>query len=254
MNTDRLRELYGKTSKHSNYQVLPGRLKALLGDENLETNSRWERERLSCMCSHCEFGQKMVGDIGGNTGFFTFELIEQGASEVNYFEGNEHHANFVREAAAQLNLADQIKVSHGYFSFDEESLKAIPKMDVLLLLNVLHHVGDDYGDQKMSIERALEDIAHSLCNVAAVANTLIFQLGFNWKGDRHLPLFENGTKSELIEFVRKASDGIWAVDQIAIPVREGEEVVYKKQDSENVRRDDALGEFLNRPLFFLSRV
>lgn len=34
------------------------------------------------------FEGKSVLDIGGNSGFFTFELIEKGAKKIHYYEGN----------------------------------------------------------------------------------------------------------------------------------------------------------------------
>jgi SAM-dependent methyltransferase len=217
-------------------------------------NSRWEEERLAYLLQHVDVTDKTVGDIGGNTGFFTFELIDQGAKDVYYFEGNQHHASFVAEAAAQLQLAERVHVANQYFSFDPESSDLEHRLDVLLLLNVLHHVGDDYGDQTMSAERGLDHISQSLRNIASCCQQLVFQLGFNWKGDRNACLFEHGTKAELIDFVRSAAAGIWNIDQIGIPVRVADKVVYQELNSQNIARDDSLGEFLNRPLFILSRV
>lgn len=254
MSAQRLEELYNNTSKHSNYQVLASRLRGLLGDDSIEVHSRWEEERLAFMTQHIDFAGKPFGDIGGNTGFFTFELLERGAQEAFYFEGNSHHAEFVQEAANQLNLKDQVHVSNGYFDFDSDSTDLQNKVDVFLLLNVLHHVGDDYGDQAISAKLSLEHIAQSLQAMASCCRQLVFQLGFNWKGNRNSCLFENGTKSELIEFVRSSVKDHWNIDQIGIAVRHDGQVVYEPLNSENIARDDSLGEFLNRPLFILSRI
>jgi SAM-dependent methyltransferase len=253
MNGQRLAELYHNTSKHSNYQVLASRLQQLLGPNEFQINSRWEAERLAYITQHVDVTDKVVGDIGGNTGYFSFELIDQGAQEVFYFEGNDHHARFVSEAALQLGLSDRIHVTNEYFLFEKDSPSLESRVDVLLLLNVLHHVGDDYGDPAISVERGLENIAASLRNLAICSKQLVFQLGFNWKGDRHSCLFEHGTKSELIGFVEASVAGFWKIDRIGIPVRVGDKIVYQNQDSENIKRDDSLGEFLNRPLFILTR-
>jgi len=253
MSAQRLEELYNNTSKHSNYQVLASRLRKLLNTSAFQVNSRWEGERLAYITQHVDVTGKVLGDIGGNTGFFTFELIEQGAKEVDYFEGNTHHANFVNEAASQLGLAEQVHVNKEYFSFEPGSPGLEHRVDVMLLLNVLHHVGDDYGDQAMSAQRGLDHIAQSLRNIATCCNQLVFQLGFNWKGDRDSCLFEHGTKAELIDFVESSVSGIWKTDHIGIPVRKADRIVYQELNSENIARDDSLGEFLNRPLFILSR-
>ncbi len=254
MSDQRLIELYHNTSKHSNYQVLASRLQKLLGPNEFEINSRWESERLAYINQHVDVAGKVVGDIGGNTGYFTFELIDRVPKEVFYFEGNEHHAKFVSEAAEQLELSERIHVTHEYFLFEKDSPSLKHRVDILLLLNVLHHVGDDYGDPAISVERGLENIASSLRNIAICCQQLVFQLGFNWKGDRNSCLFEQGTKSELIDFVRSSVAGVWHVDRIGIPVKIANQIVYQDLNSDNIVRDDSLGEFLNRPLFVLSRV
>ena len=46
MNTAPLLDLYQRTSKHSNYQVLAGALVPLLGSEALSVKSRHEHEHL----------------------------------------------------------------------------------------------------------------------------------------------------------------------------------------------------------------
>ncbi|TWU47535.1 Methyltransferase domain protein [Rubripirellula tenax] len=253
MGIQHLKELYSKTSKHSNYQVLSSRLRDLIGTGDLSVNSRSELPRLSYIAQRVDVAGKSICDIGGNTGFFTFELLDRGAKEALYFEGNVHHANFVREATAELQLLDRVQVKNQYFTFDDNSTCLEMRVDVLLLLNVLHHVGDDYGDQSMVMQRALEQIKESLLNIRDCAKTLIFQLGFNWKGNRELPLFKNGTKREMIDFIRSATAGVWNVDHIGIPTRKSGGIVYEDLSEQNIARDDSLGEFLNRPLFLLSR-
>ncbi len=254
MSTDRLMHLYQQTSKHSNYQILPSRLQTLIPGDPLEIRSRWERERLTFMTQHHDFRNEVVLDIGGNTGFFTFEVLEHGAKKVLYFEGNIHHAEFVNEAARQLGLDDRIDVANEYFQFNSNGNQLDEPIDTMLLLNVLHHTGDDYGDITMSKSRALEDIANSLKQVASMARTLIFQLGFNWKGNPELPLFPQGTKREMIDFVQEATRGVWHIDKIGIATGTREKAVYEEVSGANIARVDALGEFLNRPLFLMTRI
>ena len=82
-------------------------------------------------------------------------------------------------------------------------------------------------------------------------STLVFQLGFNWKGNRHACLFEHGTKAELIDFVTRGTAADWQVDAIGIAERHDGAVRYAPLSARNIVRDDALGEFLNRPIFVL---
>lgn len=246
----KLVELYNKASKHSNYQLLHPRLAGLFPHGEVQAKSRHEAERLAYFSRNVDLENKVVADVGGNTGYFTFGVLDHGAMHVNYFEGNLEHALFVETAAKQLSLSDRITVNARYVDFAHEGIGC--SADVILLLNVLHHVGDDYGSTSFDRADALAHISASLRNLARQAQFLIFQLGFNWKGDRNLPLFEHGTKAEMIRFVRTACNRAWEVNKIGVAQREHQGIVYRDLDSKNVERDDSLGEFLNRPVFILS--
>jgi SAM-dependent methyltransferase len=251
--TQQLIALYHQSSKHSNYQVLPKCLVDLIPSGHLQVNSRHEEARMTFFRQHVEFKGKTVVDIGGNTGYFSFEAIASGAKKVTLIEGNTHHSQFVDAAAKLTKLDDRIDVRNEYFEFADGTMNQTP-FDVMLLLNVLHHVGDDFDDPTVMRENALTLIARYLRGVAAVASTLIFQLGFNWKGDRNLPLFPNGTKRELVDFVIGAVRGTWDINAIGVATMVEDRILYTLLDDNNVKRNDALGEFLNRPIFVMSRV
>jgi hypothetical protein len=248
MTTIALRDLYEATSKHSNYQTLAPDVDRLLGVAPVPAKSRYERERFDFISRHVAFDGLHAADIGGNTGFFSFEMLRAGATRVDYFEGNVAHHDFVHEAARQLALEARLATHARYVEFTTSDL---PAVDCTLLLNVLHHLGDDYGDHSLSLDAAKASMLAPLATIARTSRTLVFQLGFNWRGDRHRPLFANGTKAELIEFVRRSSEADWDIDAIGIAVRDGEQITFRPLDEQNVQRDDRLGEFLNRPLFIM---
>ena len=250
-NLEELKVLYAKNSKHSNYQILSKRLSALIASDQIEVKSRYELERLNYVLDKVSLVGKSVLDIGGNTGYFTFEAIQAGAKSAHHYEGNAEHSEFVATASKVLGCDAKVAVTNGYFSFEDQSTS---KYDVAFLLNVLHHVGDDYGDAKQSIEDARKKIGEQLVSMAKIADTLVFQLGFCWKGNRETGLFENGTKKELIDFVISVSSGVYRMHSIGIPVRRDGIVSYEELDAENIERDDSLGEFLNRPLFVMKAI
>jgi SAM-dependent methyltransferase len=242
-----LLQLYQNTSKHSQYQVLPRRVQALLPQDRVSVKSRSEQERLDYLCSKLDVAGLRMADIGGNTGFFSFELLDRGAASVDYYEGNAEHCAFVSHAAHQLGLQDRLRTHHGYLHFEQP---AIPTYDAVLLLNVLHHIGDDYGDKGTRIEQVHDSIVGALRAMSRHARHLVFQLGFNWQGDPKRPLFIHGTKAEVIELVAGVAQDY---DTVAIGIAERHDgvVTYRDANPANLRRDDALGEFLNRPLFIL---
>jgi len=246
-----LKELYANHSKHSNYQILSEKLSQIIGKDEVEISSRYERERFNYIMNNINVKDKNVLDIGGNTGFFSFEALEAGANSVHYFEGDASHSAFVSKASESLGYGSRAEVTNGYYLFDSPSER---KYDITFLLNVLHHVGDDYGDNKISIESAKKTIGEQLRNVAQITEVMVFQLGFCWKGNRNLGLFENGTKSEQIDFVTSMSNGVFLLEQVGVPVKRDGKIVYADLDEVNALRDDSLGEFLNRPLFILRSV
>jgi hypothetical protein len=239
---------YSQNSKHAHYQVLPQALKKIIGYEEIYVKTRYEIERLTYVLEKIDVKDKEILDIGGNTGFFSFELLAKGAKKVCYYEGNKEHADFVKLAAKVLNLSGKIEVKNKYFSFGKNFAD---KYDIIILLNVLHHIGDDYGNKTIAIEKAKESILQQLNGLSSNAEIMVFQMGFNWQGNIKQCLFENGTKQEMIGFI---SDGIrdkWAISHIGIAEAVGDVVRYADINANNIPRNDKLGEFLNRPLFIL---
>jgi len=247
-NKNKLIPLYQEVSKHSNYQILASTLEKYIGKKSVNAISRYEKERLKYFLDNVKIQGKSILDIGGNTGYFSFEFLNHGASMVCYYEGNKTHSLFVNEAANVLNVNDRIDIRNEYFLCDESNKG---RYDVIFLLNVLHHIGDDYGDNSLSKEKALGSISRSLKNLMSKTDILVFQLGFNWKGNIELPLFNNGTKRELIDFVQDAITGYFEIISIGIAENISGIVSYKLLNNININRNDKLGEFLNRPIFIM---
>jgi hypothetical protein len=189
-------------------------------------------------------------DIGGNTGYFTFQALAAGASHVRYIEGNQTHAEFVQVASSVVDPGGSIQVTNRYYDFAAEEDEVV---DVAFLLNVVHHLGDDFGSKSVACHEAKELMITSVNRMARKCRRLVFQMGFCWKGNRNLLLFPNGTKQEMIDFVRAGTNGIWDVRVIGVAERDVNGISYGIPSQENLRRQDQMGEFLNRPLFVMER-
>ncbi|HBI60180.1 MAG TPA: hypothetical protein DDY31_03040 [Lachnospiraceae bacterium] len=194
-----------------------------------------------------DFSGKSVLEIGGNTGFFTFEILKAGACHVDYYEGNQIHAAFVRAASETLKTEDKLSVYSEYFLFEKEKNK---KYDVALCLNVVHHLGDDFKDINSKDTACMEMIA-SVNSLSEYADILIFQMGFNWKGDCKEPLFKDGTKKEMKLFLEEGTKDFWDIIFVGIAERKNNAIVYNEMDIDNSMRQDDMGEFLNRPIFIM---
>lgn len=246
--SENLLKLYKKSSKHSNYQTLNDEILGALGIGKSEVGSKYEKQRFDYIIEHTEIKDKSVLDIGGNTGYFTFESIKSGCSYVDYYEGNKSHAEFVNIAKDIYDSA-KVNVFSDYFAFDGEH-KAY---DVILCLNVVHHLGDDFSiadnmnEAKQKIKKAIQDMS-------SYGETLVFQMGFNWKGDREHCLFENGSKKEMEAFIEDAIDGYWEILNTGVAEKKDDTIVYCEKTEENNLRNDELGEFLNRPIFIMKSI
>jgi SAM-dependent methyltransferase len=246
MTTDRtaLRALYDARSKHSSYQLIHPTLLPHLGDAAALPAGKQEAQRQRWFERAVPMSGKSVLDIGANTGYFSFAALESGARHVRSQEGNAAHAEFIATAAAAAGVADRLDVVPAYFEFTRDADR---RFDVALCLNVVHHLGDDFGDGALSLAQARAKMLDAVNAMTAWTKTLVLQIGFNWKGDRHQPLFDGGEKSAVIEFVRAGTAAHWHIDEIVVAdAATGE---YVPADAGNLPRNDALGEFMNRPLF-----
>ncbi|RBP72688.1 class I SAM-dependent methyltransferase [Marinobacter nauticus] len=232
-------------SKHGMYQALHPTVSLLLGIENPVVGKK-EVERWDYMLANSTLSDKSVVDIGANTGFFSFSAVEAGARAVTAIEGNREHADFIFHCVNALNLGEQINVAQRYFDFhgDTEDF-----FELAICLNVLHHVGDDFGDDRLSIEQAKKYVSKSIRKLAEMCHFTWLQIGFNWKGNPSTPLFESGMKEEVVRFVEESCGDALTVEKVAIfnPCSG----VYEDKNIENIQRFDECGEFLNRPLFLL---
>lgn len=238
---------YSIKSKHSNYQMLPYVLKDLVSVDEIKIKSRFEEERLAYIIKNIKVKEKYILDIGGNIGFFTFELLRKGAKRVDYFEGNKSLCNFVRIASKILGI-NNLKIYNKYFNFESFVKK---RYDIVLLMNVLHHIGDDFGNKNISKDAAKKYIIKNLNNLSYITKILILQFGFNWKGDIRKCLFKYGTKREMIRFVKNGVKRNWNIKNIGIAEIDNGKIIYKDISNRNVKRNNNLGEFLNRPIFIL---
>ncbi|MDD3888177.1 MAG: class I SAM-dependent methyltransferase [Patescibacteria group bacterium] len=241
-----------KSSKHSHYQILPSQLVQYFEDKDYLPTGKVDSERLLFVIKNINLKNKTILDIGGNTGFFTFESINSEAKHVTYIEGNEEHANFAMKLTKILKLTKQISIKNQYFNFTQKRYDE--KFNVCFLLNVLHHVGDDFNSGLKNIGVAKEKIIKYLNNSSSFCDILIFQLGFNWQGNVHKPLFKNGTKKEMIDFIKKGTKNHWNIKTIGIAEIENGDLVYNKLNKNNINRNDEIGEFKNRPIFIMKKI
>ncbi len=236
------------TSKHSKYQTISRRLAKLVDFSEIDLKPKYEVERLNYILSKIDVRDKTILDIGCNTGFFSFELLDAGVQFVEAFEGGRYHFDFVRLAIKFLEIESKYTLKNEYYQFNDEHERVF---HLTLLLNVLHHFGDDYGESIYDIVASKGMMMKQLNHLASKTKFLALQLGFNLHGNINQCLFNNGTKGEMISFVKEKTCKYWEMIDIGIAEKSNGAVKYADVNDSNIHRQDELGEFLNRPLFIM---
>lgn len=236
-----------KANKHFPYHRPPNRF---LAADDARITKYQEDARFAFMITQVDFTRNRLLDIGCNTGFFLFEALDHGAASAVGYEGapqtQELMAHYIELAEAPITLQ-----RHYYdFRFSDAD-----RYDVVFLLNVVHHFGDDYGNPETDLASAKQKMLDNINVLASHCQTLIFQMGFNWHGDITKPIFSHGTKAEMIAFIRSGTHGFWKERAIGVADKDSEgNVSYHLLDEANILRRDDLGEFLNRPIFIMDSV
>lgn len=243
-----LARLVSAKSKHSDYQVIHPSLAALIPKATYQPSGKWEPQRQTYMSRYLPVNGLRILDIGANTGYFSLAAIDGGAHQVVSQEGNLEHAECISLGTQCLGIDKKVEVRPYYYDFSATSIEP-QRYDIVLCLNVLHHLSDDFGDPTLSMDTAKIEMLNALTNLSKITDHCWMQLGFNWKGDCHRPLFQNGTKRELIDFIQQGTQKHWAIERIGVfnPINKN----YEDANADNLQRFDHLGEFLNRPLFLL---
>lgn len=227
----KLRALYGIDSKHANYQNIPHFVQEALGYvETIDENWRGDTARYHYILDQVAFADGVVvGDVGANTGFFTLSLAHAYPNgRFIAYESNPTHAQFIRQVADYFAMTNVEVVET---AVDLQNVAHLPPHDVLLHFNVLHHAGHDFDQADVP---SLTDFDGYAVNYltrlrTAVSQTLIFQMGSNWGGEKTSPII--GVKDDLKKLNYMASlltRSSWQVTQIALATRDGRhQIVYK---------------------------
>ena len=186
---ERLQRLYDTGAKHDRYQNLPAFVQEALGfNTDIDENWRGDTARYSLLEQSLSLKDgERLSDIGANTGFFTLSLAHRfpGARFAAY-EMNPQHVAYIREIAAHFGMEHVEVVEQGV---DLQHAGEITPCDVMLHFNVLHHAGVDFDKERISSPGKFRDYAvEYLSRLARRTRTMIFQMGYNWGGNKLQPL------------------------------------------------------------------
>jgi ABC-type transport system substrate-binding protein len=213
-----LQSLYNDQSKHSRYQNIPRFVREAMDyTEVIDESWRGDTARYEYIQRTIDFGHGMkVADVGANTGFFTLSLAhDHRHSLFTAYEPNANHSEFIRTVAEKFQL-ENVRISN-----QSLGLLSLPKLDVfdlMLHFNVLHHAGFDYDQELVKGPDEFHRYAQEYANLLkGKAKQLLFQVGYNWGGDKTKPIIEVRRVADMVLYVPKlfAQTG-WKVQAVAL--------------------------------------
>ena len=165
-NIDQLKQSFVEARKHGDYIRYPERLAKDLnidqhGVDSFGIEARYELVR-DFLKSHQPL--KRLIDIGGNCGYFSLSLLDEGlVEEVIVYDVVPDILNFGTQAARAMGL--QEKASFKEYSVSLETLDQIPDGDVIICQNLIHHAGALFDQElvnKMGWDKYANDFLKAL--------------------------------------------------------------------------------------------
>lgn len=219
---EKLQELYNNESKHYRYQNIPIFVQKELGYyEKIDESWRGDTARFEyIMHKLTNINFSSMADIGANTGFFTLSLADK-MKEKKFaaFEPNESQSIFIETVKNYFDLENILVLNRSVGLLD---IQEIDFYDCVLLLNVLHHAGVDFDldlvrDNLTEFEKYFIEYMGELRKKAKLA---IFQLGYNWGGNKLKPIIPTNSIVGMISYqVDAVIDAGWKLKDIALFTR-----------------------------------
>ena len=215
---EELKNRYADGSKHANYQNLPEFVKQEIDfDVNIDESWRGDTARYRYISARLALKEgEVIGDIGANTGFFTLSLARrQPGARFLAYEINPRHVEFIHLVKRHFGMSN-VEVREKGVSLD--AIDTLERHDLLLNFNVLHHAGVDF-DQGMiaSPDRFMDYAVRYLAALGRKTSSMLFQMGYNWGGDKTRPIVElQDDWAKMLFSVRCFLQSGWQVDTIAL--------------------------------------
>lgn len=249
---------YDDHSKHSHYQNYPSFVGEALGTKSgIDENWRGDTARYHYMEAHIPFDRFVsVGDIGANTGRFCLDLAHSHPSiRFTAIERNPNNIRFISLVKESFSMCN-IETLCGTAEYG--NISDLGKYDAVLLMNVLHHAGVDFDmDLVRSPDKVEDYIVRYLIRLKEITGFLVFQMGYNWGGDKSKPIVSPSCPDAMIEYMQRVCDKSgWEISATALYESKTKAYVDSASPERDVLHPDFLSnsEFYKRPLYFLTAV
>lgn len=219
---ERLVEIKGK---HTQYQDLAIDSINEFNVSKLNAGKYSDEERLNWLFNNFESDTpfKNVTDIGANLGYFSFKLKEKFDLNISIYEPFKPQTDAITIMKKQKKYTDEeFKIiNKGIALKDIDSLE---KTDLVILLNVLQHAGEDFDSQLVqNIEDWYKYAVNYLSEIRKKTSYLFYQQGYSWKGHEGC-LCED---SKIIDFTAKLLlDAGWKIKNVGLIKNYASDITY----------------------------
>ena len=167
--------------QHLNHHTrLPSRLEKMYPEISSLQNEdiKGSVDRLNAIDS--VLGDRNLGeviDLGGNSGYFCLSLIDRGMiSRARVYDLSTKALAAGRAMAEHMGIGDKIEFFEQ--AIDLDFLRALPTVDTMLCLNLLHHAGQKFDVAKIERDGWGEYIKEWLSEMRRKCRTAIIGIGF----------------------------------------------------------------------------
>lgn len=217
-----LTKLYKDNSKHSNYQNIPEFVKERIGySEVINEEWRGDTARYKYILQELDIiNPTSICDIGANTGFFALSIAHKYPDcKVTAFEGNQNHVEFMNMIKKAFSM-NNIEIVNQYIDYD--NIDKLGTYDVMLNLNVMHHAGVDFDKDKTGFDNLDEYLIKYLKKITAKTSYVIYQMGYNWGGNKSKPIVELHNDLGKIQYSSDVFDKSgWTIKKISHTMKNG---------------------------------
>lgn len=259
---NKITQLYDDNSKHSGYQNIPNFVGKEIG-YSVSINEDWRGDtaRYAFLKENIIFKDgERIADIGANIGFFTLSFAFDNP-HTSYFayEINENQTKFISLIKNTFNI-NNINVINEAAGIQE--LGFMPQFDTIFHLNVLHHAGVDFDSEFVENKNDFSKYAvQYLEKLKANCKRLIFQMGYNWGGNKLMPIVSPENVAYMFEYqIELFKQSRWKIASLGVYEKAIKKYhLINNSDINNMNFDkivrdyclDDNSEFYKRPIFIL---
>lgn len=184
---DHLKSILLYHGRHGLYQKLPPTLPQNIRDQFPKRwDTRLDEERYDWITSSLDCKNKSILEIGANIGYFSSKFADSCDSSVYAYEPDSQLFEILNTIIRLSNLEEKVSAQNTSITLD--TIDSLPKVDIILNLNVIQHAGYDFETTSVSSLEDWRDYSvRFLRKLKSRSDIMVFQMGYQlWGFDQSI--------------------------------------------------------------------